>query len=454
MNLRARLALTVALAAALAIATMAIGFLLLGARQQRQVIDDQLLAAVDQPFELVNTQPGADGGRRDGRGQLREFLAAIDQDRVDRVFTLVRVVDPSGVVLADDGLPEVDIDEVRQPVLSTVTVRDERYRMVVGRVGPNDQVLLQVATNIEGIEGGLARFRMQVIIASAFGIAIAGLLGWFVARRLSAPIASVSAAAREMAEGSQLPSPIDVTRSDEVGELASSFNAMLSALELSREQQHRLVADASHELRTPLTSLRLKIDLLDANPNLGNSQRQELLASSAAEVEQLGDLVTELVDLATDPTGIDEVPAPGDLGALATEVAVRQSRRTGRMVTVDSLDSSPLVDGNPLLFRPRMVTRAISNLIDNAVKYSPAGSSIRVVVDGPRIHVEDQGPGIAPEDIDHVFDRFFRSATARTRPGNGIGLAIVRRVAEVHEGEVWVKNAEDGAGAIVGFSIR
>lgn len=437
---------------------MAIGFLLLGARQQRQVIDNQLLAAVDQPFELINNQPGQDGGRRDGRGQLREFLQAIDEDRVDRLFTLVRLVGPNGVVLADDGLPEVSLGEVSEPVLSTVEINDERYRMIVDRVGPDDQALLQVATNIEGIEGGLARFRMQVLIASAFGIAIAGLLGWVVAQRLSAPISSVSAAAREMAEGSQLPSPIDVQRSDEVGELASSFNAMLSALEISREQQHRLVADASHELRTPLTSLRLKIDLLDANPNLDNAQRQELLASSASEVEQLGELVTELVDLATDPTGTDEPAIPGNLRALAEEVAVRQSRRTGRSITVESADISNADTSNAeaasVMLRPRMVARAISNLVDNAVKYSPDGAPVRVVIDGPRIQVEDEGPGIEPADLDHVFDRFFRSATARTRPGNGIGLAIVRRVAEAHGGQVWARNAEDGSGAIVGFSVQ
>ncbi len=450
MNLRARLALTVALAAALAIITMAVGFLLLGARQQRQVIDDQLVAAVDRPFELVNDQPALDGGRREGtRGQLREFLQVIDGDRVDRLLTLVRVVGPQGAVLVDDGLPDIAIADVEEPTLSTIEVSGERYRMIAARVGPGEEVLAQVATNIEGIEGGLARFRVQVLIASTFGVAIAGMLGWFVARRLSAPISSVSAAAREMAEGSQLPSPIDVQRSDEVGELASSFNAMLSALELSREQQHRLVADASHELRTPLTSLRLKIDLLNANPGLDTSQRQELVANSAAEVEQLGDLVSELVDLATDPTGVDEPPIDGDLVQLADDVAERQSRRTGREIMVETVSA-----GEPMTFRPRMVSRAISNLIDNAIKYSPDGQPVRVVIDGARIQAEDQGPGIAPEDLDHVFDRFFRSPTARTRPGNGIGLAIVRRVAEAHGGTVWAKNASDGSGAIVGFSIR
>lgn len=451
MKLRARLALTVALAAALAITVMAIGFVLLGARQQRQVIDDQLLSAVDQPFELI-ANPAAPAGPRDGRGQLREVLQAIDEDRLDRLFTLVRVVGPNGVVLVDDGLPDVVLANAGEPVLSTIDIEDERYRMIVGRVGPNGQAQLQVATNIEGMESGLARFRLQVIIASAFGIAVAGLLGWFVAQRLSAPIASVSAAAREMAEGTELPSPIEVQRSDEVGELARSFNAMLSALELSREQQHRLVADASHELRTPLTSLRLKIDLLDANPNLGTAQRQELLASSASEVEQLGDLVTELVDLATDPTGIDEPAVLTDLGTLAEDVAVRQSRRTGRSVTVH-LEGASRGDGEQLMLRPRMVTRAISNLVDNGVKYSPDASPIRVVVDGGRVQVEDAGPGIAPEDLDYVFDRFFRSATARTRPGNGIGLAIVRTVAEAHGGTVWAMNADDGDGAIVGFSV-
>ena len=448
MRLQARLAMTVALAAALAILVMATAFWVIGARQQRQVVDDQLLAVVSQPRQLL---PDAlrDGGRfgGEGRGGLRGVFEV--DETLDRLFTRVRLVAPSGDVLIDDDLPPVEIGEVSNP-LSTIEIDGERYRMAAARLPgqAGEDGLLQVAINIEDIEAGLARFRIQLLIASALGIALAGVLGSLVASRLSSPITSVAAAARQMADSRQLPSPIKVDRNDEVGELAASFNDMLSALELSREQQHRLVADASHELRTPLTSLRLKLDLLDSTPGLEETQRQELLASSASEVEQLGDLVTELVDLATDPTGVEEQPIEASLASLVVAVAARHERRSGREINVVGGG-----DQATFLLRQKMVERAVSNIIDNAIKYSPQNTTVTIDIDGGRVQAQDQGPGIPPEDLANVFDRFFRSPTARTRPGNGIGLAIVRRVAEVHGGEVWARNADDGSGAVVGFSI-
>lgn len=448
MNLQARLAITVASAAALSIMLMAAGFITFGARQQLQVIDDQLLELVEQPRQLLpniaNDGGRNNGGRRGGLGQVFEG----DGDGVDPLFTRVRITGANGAVLIDDVLPEIDTSSVTGAEISTVEIDGERFRMAVAPVGGNSGAVLQVATNIEGLQNSLATFRTQVLGASVLGIALAALLGWLVAMRLTSPIATVASAAREMAESPELPSPLAVNRTDEVGDLATSFNELLSALHISREQQHRLVADASHELRTPLTSLRLKLDLLDSNPQLDPTKRQELLSTSASEVEQLGDLVTELVNLATDPTGIDEQPVQGSLSDLARDVASVQSARTGRQVDVVDGDSSDL-----FMLRPKMVSRAISNLIDNAVKYSPAGGAVKVVIDGPKVQAEDSGPGISPEDLPHIFDRFFRSATARTRPGNGIGLAIVRRVAVTHGGEVWARNAEDGSGAIVGFSV-
>jgi two-component system sensor histidine kinase MprB len=218
---------------------------------------------------------------------------------------------------------------------------------------------------------------------------------------------------------------------------------------LFQTQQTRLVADASHELRTPLTSLRLKIDLLDSTPDLPDGQRRELLGSSAAEVEQLSDLVSELVDLATDPTGVEEKPSMQSLVRLVIEVAERSELMGGREISVVALDGQ-----RDVVIRARMVRRAVSNLLDNALKYSTVGSPVTVHVDDGRIEVRDAGEGIPDADLEHVFDRFFRSPKARTRPGNGIGLAIVQRVADIHGGTTWAHNATDGSqGAIVGFSV-
>ncbi len=445
MKLQSRLALTVASAAAIAIFVMASAFWVLGARQQRDSIDESLLAVAREPREIATDPDRPERpGRRPARGFDGLFGDASNAD--DRVFTRVRVTNGQGDVIIDQGLPAVEAPD--EPTISTVDIDGERFRMATAQLGANgDRGVVQIARNVEDIESGLTRLRRQILLGSVLGVALAGLLGALVARRLTAPIIEVSTAAREMGLRQDLPSRISVERTDEVGDLARSFNQMLSALEISRDQQRRLVADASHELRTPLTSLRLKIDLLDKTPNLPDEQRRELLSGAAVELERLTTLVAELVSLATDPTNTDEELSSVVLLSLVGDVSENVRRSSGRTIDVRELS------GGSFDVRDAMVRRAVTNLLSNAVKYSNADTSIVVVVDGPRIEVHDQGSGIPEADLPHVFDRFFRSPEARTRPGNGIGLAIVQRVAELHGGDTWARNATDGSGAIVGFSI-
>lgn len=439
MKLQSRLALTVASAAAIAIFLMASAFWVLSARQQRENVDASLLAVANEPREIIAPNERPRG--RTGRGFDGVFGDGSNAD--DRIFTRVKVTNDRGVVIVDQGLPEVVRPE--QAIIATVEIDGERFRMATAPIGAGGVV--QIARNIEDIEAGLSRLRRQILFGSVLGVGLAAALGALVARRLTAPILEVSTAAQELALRQDLPSRITVERTDEIGDLANSFNQMLSALEVSRDQQRRLVADASHELRTPLTSLRLKIDLLDSTPGLPDAQRQELLSGAAAELERLTGLVGELVSLAADPTMSDEPPTLVSLGTLAEEVAEGVRRSTGRVIRVEA---SPSPD---LLIREQMVRRGISNLIDNAVKYSPAPEPILVTIDGAKIEVRDHGEGIPEVDLPLVFDRFFRSSEARTRPGNGIGLAIVSRVAELHGGRTWAANAVDGTGAVVGFSL-
>ena len=437
MRLQSRLALTVATSAAIAIFLSAATFWIVASQTQRGAFDDGLVQAAEQPREVIDDLRGLQ--------RARGFGGVLSQRPSDeRVFTRLRISDGRGTVLFDDGLPEVALDG--QPRLETIEIDGERWRMATARTGTNDRIVVQVARNVEDVESGLSQLRNRIMLWSLLGVAVAGGLGALVAQRLTAPITAVSAAAKSMALRQDLPSRIDVDRSDEIGELATSFNQMLAALETSRDQQRRLVADASHELRTPLTSLRLKIDLLDSTPDLPAAQRQELLNGSASELQRLSDLVAELVSLASDPTNLEEEPIPRSLAALAKDVAASAQQRDAREITVEVLADTSID------LRPNMVRRSIANIVGNAVKYSATGQPIRVIVDRGSIEVHDRGEGIAEADLPHVFDRFFRSPTARTRPGNGIGLAIVARVAELHGGTTWARNA-DGGGAIVGFSL-
>ena len=437
MKLQSRLALTVAASAAFAIFLSAATFWVLASQTQRAAFDDGLVSAAEEPREVLEDLRGVQ--------RARGFGGVLEQRPGDeRVFTRLRITDGRGAVIFDDGLPEVAL--AGEPRLQTIEIDGERWRMAAAQTGPNGRITVQVARNVEDVEAGLSRLRSRILLWSLLGVAVAGGLGALVAQRLTAPITAVSAAAKSMALRQDLPSRINVDRSDEIGELATSFNQMLAALETSRDQQRRLVADASHELRTPLTSLRLKIDLLDSTPDLPAAQRQELLNGSASELQRLSDLVAELVSLASDPTDLEEEPVPTSLAMLANDVAASAQQRHAREITVEVLADAPID------LRPNMVRRSIANIVGNAVKYSASGQPIRVIVDRSSIEVHDRGEGIAEADLPHDFDRFFRSPTARTRPGNGIGLAIVARVAELHGGTTWARNA-DGGGAIVGFSL-
>lgn len=178
---------------------------------------------------------------------------------------------------------------------------------------------------------------------------------------------------------------------------------------------------------------------------MSEESRAALLEDLDAEVRELADLMAELTDLATDLPA-DEEPAPVSLVELAEPIVERARRRTGREIVMES--ARPIV----IEARPEALTRAIRNLVDNAAKFSPPDTPIRVEIGGGRLVVHDQGPGIPVDEREAVFDRFHRMESSRSRPGSGLGLAIVRQIVDVHGGEVFVETSSDG-GAAVGFRL-
>ena len=215
---------------------------------------------------------------------------------------------------------------------------------------------------------------------------------------------------------------------------------MLGALSESREQQQQLAQDAGHELRTPLTSMRANIGTLRRHPELPPAAREEMLGAVASELTELAALVDELVDLAIDEPGQEE-PSEVRLDLVVAQAVQRARHRSGREVR---LDASPVT----VAARPRLLTRAVSNLLDNALKFSPSDTPVEVEVRPRSLVVRDHGPGIAPVDVPHIFDRFYRAVEARSRPGSGLGLAIVRRAAEDSGASVSAGN-DPGGGAVV-----
>jgi two-component system sensor histidine kinase MprB len=234
---------------------------------------------------------------------------------------------------------------------------------------------------------------------------------------------------------------IEVGSADELGRLATSFNTMLGALEQSIAAQRRLVADASHELRTPLTSLRTNIEVLAQANGLDNAERGQLVADVVGQIEEVTQLVGDVVELARDqeqPLDVEELRLD-----LLVRDAIARVARHHNSVRFDTLLQETIVAG-----AQQRIDRAVTNILENAAKWSPEGGSVEVLVGDGSVTVRDHGPGIAPADLPHIFDRFYRSAQARGMPGSGLGLAIVRQVAEAHGGSVVAENAADG-GAIL-----
>jgi two-component system sensor histidine kinase MprB len=360
------------------------------------------------------------------------------------------VVDSDGQVLLtltdDFELPsdsEVLEAALVAPVLQDATGPDGGVR-VVTVAGPGE-TFVQFARSLEEVESVLDDLQSRVLLIGGLAISVAAAVAWFASARTLRPVSELTEAAGRVAATGDLSQPIAGSGSDEVGRLATSFRTMLGALAASRQQQHRLVMDASHELRTPLTSLRTNVDVLRRGHDLSDEDRDALVHDLDTELSELSDLMAELVDLAADVRD-DEAPQPLRLADLVEEVADRTRRRTERDIHVD-VQNQVTLEG-----RPEALTRAIRNLVDNAAKFSPDDTPIRIVIDGGAVVVHDQGPGIPSGDREVVFERFHRLDATRGRPGSGLGLSIVRQVADAHGGSAWADASPDG-GAAVGFRV-
>jgi len=367
-----------------------------------------------------------------------------------RFDTVVQVVDADGIVSSFIGDVLFPVDDIALETaraggttFEDVTVDGTHYRMITAP-GP-DGLVVQTARDVTATDRLLADLRLRLLLIGIAGVLLAAVGAWFVARRALAPVGRLTDAAEHVAATGDLEAPIPEGGTDEVGRLAAAFNSMLSALATSRRQQRRLVDDAGHELRTPLTSLRTNVEVLARNRGMDAAQRAEVMSDVSFEIEELSALVTEVVELAGDAGSADQSLVETDLGEIAGDVVDRAARRSSRQYTVTGSAGVASV-------RPARIARAVANLLDNADKWSPPGTPIEVNLEGGRVEVHDRGPGIDPDDLDRVFDRFYRADAARTLPGSGLGLAIVEQIIGEHGGRVWARANEHG-GATVGFEI-
>ncbi|QWF77920.1 sensor histidine kinase [Amycolatopsis sp. CA-230715] len=324
-----------------------------------------------------------------------------------------------------------------------VTVGRDDYRVLTVVLG-GGRGALQLGIDVDETRHVLDDLAVRITAVSVAVLLAAASAGWLIARQITRRLVRLTRVTEEVSAGSRFDVAVPTEGKDEVARLAASFDAMLARLADSRADQERLVQDVAHELRTPLTSLRTNASVLKRFEELSPDDRRRLLADFDGETRELTNLVTELVELATQRYD-DEETEPVVLADVAAWAAERARRRSGRPVVVDA-------DRTEVSGRPKGLRRAVSNLLENAMKFDPGTDAVEVRVRGGRIAVLDRGPGIPAGEEVRVFDRFHRAASARSLPGSGLGLAIVREVALAHGGSVFAEQ-RDGGGAMVGFTV-
>lgn len=333
------------------------------------------------------------------------------------------------------------VNDPRQDSFDTVSTDDGSYRI---RTIGLQRGAIQIGRPLDETERVLASLRVRTALLVALVATSSAAVGLWIAGRVTASLRRLTVAAEHVGSTGRLDVHVDDDRNDEVGRLATAFDRMLSALARSQDEQHRLVQDAGHELRTPLTSVRTNLDTLRRYPHLSPIDRSDIIDDLHAETEELTGLVNEIIAVASGDAE-HEAESAFDLGDLAVELAARAERRFDRRIVVSAVSS-------PVVAQRGAVERAVSNLLDNAHKFDRSGSLIDVTVTAGCIEVADRGPGISEPDLPNVFDRFGRAEQARSLPGSGLGLSIVRDVARRHGGVAFARN-RDGGGAIVGFRL-
>jgi two-component system sensor histidine kinase MprB len=467
MSFRRRITLASAAAVTIAVVLASGLVYLLTSNELHGQVDTQLRNRVDN-LRLVAHGPARPRGRplldilQDRSPSARALLEGTSiapgnalrnvSPRPNQVRGYQQLVDSGGKVLFRSGAANVTLPvDPRTRALAAGRgasfFRDARangieLRILAEYLAPGRAV--QFAQPLTEVNELLSHLRLILALIALGGIALAALLGRLVAGAAVLPVKRLTRATEHVAETMDLSRRIQSAGEDEIGRLAVSFNAMLdalegsmSALDASVHAQRQLVADASHELRTPVTSLRTNIEILQQGGSMEVEERKHLLNDVVEQIEQLTLLMNDLIDLAR-----GEKPR-ADTEDIRLDLVVGEVVDRARKLA----PATPLqVELEPTIVTgvPARLERAVSNLIDNAIKYSPPGEQVEIRLGGEELTVRDHGPGIAAEDLPYVFDRFYRGAEARGRPGSGLGLAIVRQVVDQQGGSIAAEPAPGG----------
>lgn len=450
MTLRARIAAVAGLAVAVAVlGSAAIIYWTVGSELRGEVD-----AALRQRARaLVSPEPGAP--RAPLAGPDRERYEQHEREEAERyggAAGLVRFVSANGPAEPREPAVGFPLEPGARRIaargsgeyLSQLDLGATHLRVLT--LGAGRRGAVQVARPLNEIDNVLERLLVILAAVGLGGVALAAALGAIVAKTALTPIERFTRRTESVAADPDLSHRMEVTGRDELARLARSFNATLDELERAVDAQRQLVADASHELRTPIASLRANIQLLDDADRLPPAELDGLRADILGELDELTALIGDLVELARGE-GEGDSREEVRLDLIVAALADRATRRAPSGQLLECRLDPTVVTGDP-----ERIGRAVSNLIDNALKWSPPGGTIVLELREGVVSVRDQGPGFPSKDLPFVFERFFRSDGARATSGSGLGLAIVRQAADAHRGWVEAANASPGGAVVrIGF---
>ncbi|MEV0280843.1 HAMP domain-containing sensor histidine kinase [Streptomyces sp. NPDC050610] len=447
--LRSRLAILTAAAVAVAVAASAFACWFLTRSQLRDELDSSLQNTTVEGGYIQDTVINCRSGQSTSNDKAPPTVAPMQVVQPDGTRCVGRWSQPVKVETADTAVAQ---GLERSALHDGTTDKGEPVRVLTRNFAVGDaRVTVSIARPLSEIDGALSRLVLLLVAVAGVGVVGAATAGLWVARSGLRPVDQLTGAVEHIARTEDLAVRIPVEGEDEIARLSRSFNSMTAALASSRDRQQQLIADAGHELRTPLTSLRTNIDLLARSEDTGRAippeDRKELLASVKAQMTELAELIGDLQELSRP----EAAPGSGPMQIVAlhesAERAVRRARLRGTGLTINA-------ELEPWFVRaePTALERALVNLLDNAVKFSPAGGVVDVALHKGELTVRDRGPGIPADDLPHVFERFWRSPSARSLPGSGLGLSIVARTVQQAGGEVALRGAE-GGGTVAALRI-
>ena len=437
MSLRLRLALVAAAAVAVAVLVAALGMFFAVRSELLQQTDNALqqrasdVAGLGARFREGPIRPPPRGG-----AESAGFGSNVVVQLVGTQGQIVAFPDQAQALLVPADAAAV-AQGTRGAYFDDLYTAGSHLRVLVTPGGRG--LALELARPVDEADALLQRLGVVLGGVVLGGVLLATLLGLAVTRAALRPVHRLTTAVEDVARTGDLTRRVPSGGSDELARLATSFNTMLAALDASLRSQRQLVADASHELRTPLTSLRTNFELLARGQPADPDDRRAMEADIVSQLERLGRLVADLIDLARDehapvarlPVALDDI--------VHRAVGTMASYWPGLDFAVETAPATVIGDEGRL-------ERAVMNLLENAAKWSPPGGRIDVSARDGEVVVRDHGPGVDATDAPFVFDRFWRAPAARSMPGSGLGLAIVRDVAQSHGGTVTL-DPPDGTGA-------